>query len=59
MNNKAKQIGMDRTKYSNSHGLSNCENKSCSFDLAVLCEYVMNNMKFCKIVSCKSYTTVI
>jgi D-alanyl-D-alanine carboxypeptidase len=46
---------MEKTHYANSHGLSNCENKSCVFDLALLCEYAMNNKQFRDIVSCKVY----
>jgi O6-methylguanine-DNA--protein-cysteine methyltransferase len=28
---------MEKTKYANSHGLSNVENRSCAFDLGILC----------------------
>lgn len=37
MNNKAIELNMEKTRYANSHGLMNVENKSCPFDLAVLC----------------------
>lgn len=43
MNIKANELNMDRTRYVNSHGLSNFDNKSCAFDLALLCEYAMGN----------------
>lgn len=46
MNNKAKELGMIKTNYANSHGLVNPENRSCAFDLALLCEHVMQNIKF-------------
>lgn len=46
---------MEKTKYCNSHGLSNPDNRSCAFDLAILSEYAMNNHDFRKIVSCKVY----
>lgn len=59
MNNKAKQIGLLKTTYANSHGLMNSANKSCAFDLAVLCEYAMKNSHFKKIVSTKFYKTKI
>ena len=36
MNQKAAELNMEKTKYSNSHGLSNSENKSCAFDLAII-----------------------
>ena len=59
MNNKGKQIGLQKSTYANSHGLMNSANKSCAFDLAVLCEYAMKNQKFKKIVSTKVYKTKI
>ena len=37
MNNKAKKLGLQKTTYANSHGLANSSNKSCTFDLAILC----------------------
>lgn len=46
---------MEKTKYCNSHGLSNPENRSCAFDLAIISEYAMNNSDFRRIVSCKVY----
>ncbi len=46
MNNKANQLSMEKTRFVNSHGLSNVDNKSCAFDLAVLCEHAMGNKKF-------------
>lgn len=59
MNSKASELNMQKTKYCNSHGLSNPENRSCAFDLAVLSEYAMNNSEFRRIVSCKIYETQI
>ena len=43
MNIKAKELKMKKTTYANSHGLSNGFNKSCAFDLAILCDYCMQN----------------
>lgn len=37
MNKKAVELGMEKTDYANSHGLMNVDNKSCAFDLALLC----------------------
>ena len=37
MNGKAFELGMEKTKYCNSHGLSNVENRSCCLDIAILC----------------------
>ena len=51
------RILLEKTTYANSHGLVNSANKSCAYDLAVLCEYAMKNKKFKKIVSCKLYQT--
>jgi D-alanyl-D-alanine carboxypeptidase (penicillin-binding protein 5/6) len=51
MNKKARNLGMNKTTYANSHGLSNSLNKSCAFDLCILCEHAMLNDKFKKIVS--------
>ena len=59
MNKKAKAIGMEKTNYANSHGLVNFANKSCAFDLALLCEYAMRNTLFKSIVSSKFYKTEI
>ena len=57
MNKKAKNLGMEKTNYVNSHGLVNIANKSCAYDLALLCEYSMRNPCFKSIVSCKLYKT--
>jgi D-alanyl-D-alanine carboxypeptidase (penicillin-binding protein 5/6) len=57
MNNKAKKLGMQKTNYANSHGLVNSANKSCAYDIAILCEYAMSNKKFRNIVSTKQYRT--
>lgn len=59
MNNKAKKLGMQKTNYANSHGLVNSANKSCAYDIAILCEYAMSNKKFRNIVSTKQYRTKI
>lgn len=50
---------MHKTTYANSHGLCNPENKSCAFDLAILCEHAMDNQKFREIVSTKLYKNII
>lgn len=56
MNSVAKEIGMKKTKYANTHGLSNNENKSTALDIALLCKYAMKNQTFRKIVSTESYS---
>lgn len=50
---------MAKTTYANSHGLSNNLNKSCAFDLCILCEYAMINEKFKKVISTISYQSTI
>lgn len=37
MNSKAKELKMLKTTYANSHGLMNPNNKSCAYDVALLC----------------------
>jgi D-alanyl-D-alanine carboxypeptidase len=59
MNTKAKEIGMNKTNYANSHGLMNQNNKSCAYDIAILCDYAMRNELFRTIVKCKHYKGVI
>ena len=59
MNSKANELNMEKTNYCNSHGLSNPDNRSCAFDLAILSEYAMNSPEFRRIVGCKAYETEI
>jgi len=59
MNKKARELGMMKTTYANSHGLTNNLNKSCAFDLCILCEYAMMNEKFKKVVSSLEYRSTI
>jgi hypothetical protein len=59
MNHRAVELGMIKTNYVNSHGLMNSLNRSCAYDLAILCEHGMNNTKFREIVGCKSYASTI
>lgn len=53
MNSTAKRLGMLKTTYANSHGLVNPNNRSCAYDLAILCEHAMRKSEFRKIVSCR------
>lgn len=55
MNVRAKEIGMTKTNYANSHGLMNPNNKSCAYDIALLCDFAMRNQHFRTIVSCRHY----
>ena len=47
---------MKKTTYANSHGLSNADNKSCAYDIAILCEYCMKSEVFRDIVKTDRYT---
>lgn len=58
MNQKAKEIGMNHTKFINPHGLENKEgagNTSTAYDMALLSSYAMKNDTYKKIVSTKNY----
>ncbi len=56
MTDKAKKIGMKNTIFKNPHGLDEeTENKSTSYDMAILTSYAMKNEIFRKIVGTKSY----
>jgi D-alanyl-D-alanine carboxypeptidase len=59
MNTKAQMLNMTRTHYANTHGLVNSENKSAAIDIALLCEYVMANERFAKIVGTRVYESII
>lgn len=50
---------MSKTHYANTHGLVNSDNKSSSIDLALLCQYVMNNEEFTKICRTKVFESTI
>jgi D-alanyl-D-alanine carboxypeptidase (penicillin-binding protein 5/6) len=59
MNKKALELGMEKTHYANSHGLMNADNKSCAFDLALLCEYAMRHETFREVVKTRVYECTI
>ncbi len=59
MNEKAKELKMIKTKYANSHGLSNASNRSTAYDMSILSHYAMQKPLFREIVSCKIYTATI
>ena len=46
MNEKALSLKMIKTKYANSHGLSNSSNRSTAYDLSLLWAYAMKNAFF-------------
>ena len=58
MNEKAKEIGMQSTKFINPHGLENNKgegNTSTAYDMALLSSYAMQNEVYKKIVSTENY----
>lgn len=56
MNEKAKEIGMKNTHFSNPHGLDgDGEHYSSAYDMALLTRYAMNYKEFRKIFGTKSY----
>lgn len=59
MNEKARILGMSKTKYANSHGLANPNNRSTAYDIAILSHYSMQNSLFREIVSSKTYEATI
>ena len=58
MNNKAKEIGMTNTIFSNPSGLDNMDsgNYSTAYDMALLTRYAMKYEVYREIVGTKSYT---
>lgn len=56
MNEKAKEIGMSKTVFSNPHGLDDHEEHySTSYDMALLTKYAMKDEKYRQIAGTKSY----
>lgn len=51
MNEKAKEIGMKNTNFTNPSGLYNEKHYSTAFDMAILTRYALNNPKFKEICS--------
>ncbi len=57
MNDKAKQIGMENTNFANPHGLDDSEHYSTAYDMALLCDYAMDNETFADITGSYRYET--
>lgn len=56
MNQKAAEIGMNNTHFSNPHGLDDSDNHySTAYDMAILTRYAMKNEKYRKISGTKVY----
>ena len=59
MNHTAKKLNMNKTKYANSHGLANPNNRSTAYDIALLSSHAMQHPIFREVVSTRSFTTTI
>ena len=57
MNDKARQIGMADTNFVNPHGLDDSEHYSTAYDMALLCDYAMDNETFADITASYRYET--
>lgn len=57
MNEKAKQLGLTDTHFSNSTGLHEDDHYSTAADMAALLRYALQNDVFREVFSCESYTT--
>lgn len=58
MNDKAKELGMNKTSFSNPHGLDdNTSNKSTAYDMSLLGSYAYKNDIYREIISTKKYAT--
>lgn len=56
MNEKAEQLGLVNTHFTNPHGLSDAEHYTTARELSVIASYAMKNSTFRDIVSTKRYT---
>ena len=56
MNQKAQEIGMTSTHYSNPHGVQNDDHYTTARDMAKLMAYALKNQAFVEIAGTKTYT---
>lgn len=56
MNEKAAELGMTNSHFTNAHGVQDSNHYSTAEDMAKLCRAAMDNAEFMQIVSCGSYT---
>ncbi len=56
MNNKAMELGLNNTHYSNVFGLTDENNYSSAYDVSVLLRYALKNEKFRTIFTARNYT---
>lgn len=56
MNQKAEELGMENSSFTNPHGLDNTPNHySTAYDMAILTRYAMNNKEYVKIAGTKEH----
>ena len=55
MNNKARELNLQNTHYSNSFGLTDKDNYSSAYDISLLLKYALQNEKFKSIFTAKEY----
>ncbi len=56
MNQKAEELGMTGTHYTNAHGLHNEDHYTTAYDMALLMKYAISNPTFREIIAAKQYT---
>ncbi|CAK79867.1 unnamed protein product (macronuclear) [Paramecium tetraurelia] len=59
MNNKARELQMTQTTYANPHGLNNKNNVSSAYDVSKLCNQLLKDEFFRKVVNTKIHFTTI
>ena len=57
MNQKAKDLGLKNTHFTNTTGLDDDNQYSTVYDMAIILKYAMNNNRFRNIISTPTYTT--
>lgn len=57
MNDKADELGLKNTHFTNPHGLDDEEHYSSAYDLALIMAYAMKNETFCELTSTYKYTS--
>ena len=57
MNNKANELGLKNTLFTNTTGIDFNDNHSTVKDVAIILKYALNNEKFKEIYTSKTYTT--
>ena len=56
MNQRAAQLGMTQTQFTNPHGLPDNHHYSTAYDMAVLTRYALHNPRFAEVAACKETT---